>query len=203
MLGDQVADPGVQQRRGADAALNLVVLGPRGDRHRAERVPNDGRALTRRHRSLEHGLEVLAEAGERVVPADGRLAVAVAAEVEGYDAEAARGQLADHVDPVAEHLGPPVCEHERLAVRISEALGVELCPVAGADGDRFAAGRLGQHSLLRIGRDLPEVPPLGERPGADHERCAPKPDPDLPTTSQCHTRRECYKHVTIPEPRHA
>ena len=69
MLGDQVADAGVQQRGGAAAPLDVVVLGPGGDRHRAERMTRYDRALSLGHARGQDRLEVLAEALERVVSA--------------------------------------------------------------------------------------------------------------------------------------
>ncbi len=41
LLGDQITDAGIDQRGGAHPPLHLVVLGPRGDRHRPEGMPDD------------------------------------------------------------------------------------------------------------------------------------------------------------------
>ena len=91
LLGDQVADAGVDQRRAARAPLHVVVLGPRGDRHRAERVAGDDRALARRERTSRappRGPRRSARASSR--RSDGRLALPVTAQVVGDDAIAAR-----------------------------------------------------------------------------------------------------------------
>ena len=67
VVGDQVADAGVEQERRACPALHVVFLGPRRDRHRPERVSRHQRARAIGHARLEHRLEVLAETRDRVV----------------------------------------------------------------------------------------------------------------------------------------
>ena len=51
MLGDQVADAGTEQRGGTDPPLDVVMLGPGRDRHRAERVAGENRRAVRRGRT--------------------------------------------------------------------------------------------------------------------------------------------------------
>ena len=65
------------------------------------------RSPSRRAASQDR-LDVVAEARERVLTGDGRLTLAVAAQVHRDDPEAAGGQLVDDVDPEREPLGPAV-----------------------------------------------------------------------------------------------
>ena len=130
---------------------DVVVLGPCGDRHRAERVAGDDRSPALGHAAVQHRLEILAEARDRVVAVGRRLAVAVPAQVVGDDAESLPGEVPDHVGPEVERLGPAVREHQRGAVLGPEHLGVQHRAVGGANAQRTALteGRVSARSRGR------------------------------------------------------
>src|SRR5581483_4445804 len=96
------------QGSAARTSLDIVIIGPRRDRHRAERVAGHDRPLAVSQTGLKHRFEVLSEALHRVVVLGRGLAAAVTALVVGDNTEAAVRQSLDHVGPEAQRLGPTV-----------------------------------------------------------------------------------------------
>ena len=124
----------------ADPPLHVVMFGPGGDRHRPERVAGEDRPLPVGDARAQHGLNILAEALDRIVAAAGGLAVAVAPLVVGDHSQPALRQRPDHVHPGLERLGPAVDQHHGRAVLGPEHLHMQPGPVGGADLSRAAPG---------------------------------------------------------------
>ena len=180
-LGDQVPDARVDHRDGEHPLRDVVTLGPCGNRHRAQGVARDGGAATFRHTGLQHRLEIFAEALDRVVVVGRGIAVAVPAQVVCDDPNALGGQVADHVGPEVERLGPAMGQHERGAVLGSEHLGVQHRAVGGANRERTAGQGIAERIVLGIALDAVPVPALDESAadasGGQRGRAGSRPDP--------------------------
>ena len=145
-------------------------------------APSEWPATTARrsggHACREHRLEVLAEAGDPVVAALGRRAVAVPAQVVGDDAKALALESADHVGPELERLGPAVGEHDRLAVLGTEHLHVQArCRRPSGRSARGRAGVVVERLVLGIAGDPARVDGLEQAAGRQRAGGA-KADPE-------------------------
>lgn len=100
-----------------------VAVRPGGNGNAAHRVPSDHRTLARGQRSVQHRIEV----GRKVIEAVGATpwdtASTVAAMVEG-DHPVVAGQVGDLVCPGPDGADETVRQHNRIAVRRPEHLGV-------------------------------------------------------------------------------
>ena len=146
------------------AALDLVVLGPGGDRHRAERMAGDHRALSVADDGGQHRLEVLAEASERVVAVGGGPAAAVTAQVVGDKPASPPAQEPDHGRPERQLLSPAVDEkHYGLRRRRRTTSTCRSVPSAEPDRQHVAVERGGQTPVLGIARDRAQRAGAGAR----------------------------------------
>ena len=116
-------------------------------------MAGDDRALVCRDAVLEHRLEVLPEALDRIALVLGRVALAVSTVVVGHDPQAEPRECLDLVGPEAEVLGPAVRQHHGRGVLRPERLGVQDRPVGGKDPQLASLQRSRQRLALRVGRD--------------------------------------------------
>jgi hypothetical protein len=138
-------------------------------------VTGDGGVLRGCGDVLQHGLEVLAEAPQRVVVLGGGRAAPVAAQVVGDQRQLRPRQALDDRPPEVDALRPAVGEHERgggsTPADTAEALGVQPGAVGGDDRpERDPAQGLAQALQLGIGGNRPQVTALRDRGAGEATR---------------------------------